>query len=93
MAFKPRSMVGALLASAATAAALSGAPTATADGADAAIADLQAQGFLVQINWINGASKSLPLCTVASVNNPSSSPPKQGDTVYVDVICPNHESD
>jgi hypothetical protein len=54
---------------------------------------LQARGYLVQINWINGASKSLPLCTVVGVNNPSSAPPKPGDTVYVDVRCPNHEDD
>jgi hypothetical protein len=72
---------------------LIGAPVAAADGADAEISDLQAQGYLVQINWINGASKSLPQCSVVAVNNPSSAPPKRGDTVYVDVECPNHEDD
>jgi hypothetical protein len=76
-----------------SASALSGAPMAAASGADATIADLQAQGYLVQINWVNGATKSLSQCTVTGVNNPSSSPPKPGDTVYVDVRCPNHEDD
>jgi hypothetical protein len=74
-----------------SASALGAAPMAAASGADATIADLQAQGYLVQINWINGATKSLPQCTVTGVNNPSSSPPKSGDTVYVDVKCPNHD--
>src|SRR5258705_11824589 len=46
MAFKPRAVVAALLAGGATVAALIGAPTAAADGADATIADLQAQGHL-----------------------------------------------
>jgi hypothetical protein len=74
-------------------AALVGAPPALASGADAVINDLQSKGYLVQINYVNGASKPLPLCTVTNVNNPSSSPPKPGDTVYVDVTCPNHEDD
>jgi hypothetical protein len=93
MALKQRSVAAALVVGSATAAALIGAPLAAASGADAAIADLQAQGYLVQINWINGATKSLSQCTVINVNNPSSSPPKPGDTVYVDVKCPNHEYD
>jgi hypothetical protein len=93
MAFKSRPVVAALLAGGATVAALIGAPTAAADGADGTIADLQAQGYLVNINWINGASEPLAVCTVTGVNNPSSSPPKTGDTVYVDVVCPNHNED
>src|SRR6185312_10970574 len=44
--------------------ALTGAPTAAASGADATIAELQSEGYIVQINWLNGASVSLPLCTV-----------------------------
>jgi hypothetical protein len=35
----------------------------------------------------------LAVCTVTRVNNPSSSPPKTGDTVYVDVECPNHNEE
>ncbi|MDT5081560.1 MAG: hypothetical protein QOJ80_6197 [Mycobacterium sp.] len=93
MAWNPRLATATLLVAGATAVALAGAPTAAASGADATIADLQAQGYLVQINWVNGATKSLSQCTVTGVNNPSSSPPKPGDTVYVDVRCPNHEDD
>ena len=58
------------------------------------IADLQNKGYLVQINWTNGFNtKPLDQCTVTNVNNPSSDPPKPGDTVYVDVRCPNHDYD
>ncbi|MCW2730766.1 MAG: hypothetical protein JWR13_1582, partial [Mycobacterium sp.] len=61
-------------------------------GADATIADLEAEGYLVNVNYVNGASKALSQCTVTNVNNPSSSP-KPGDTLYVDVMCPNHDDD
>ena len=91
MARKP--LLAAAALAGATVAALTGAPMAAANGADATIADLQSEGYIVQINWVNGASKSLPQCTVTEINNPSSSPPKPGDTVYVDVRCPNHEDD
>ena len=83
----------ALVVAGAAASALTRAPIAGASGADATIADLRSQGYIVQINWLNGASTSLPQCTVTEINNPSSSPPKPGDTVYVDVRCPNHEDD
>jgi hypothetical protein len=67
------------------------APIATADGADAAIADLQAQGYTVQINYLNGASEDLPFCTVVNVNDPDSTPhPPASTTLFVDVACPNH---
>jgi len=92
MAWKPL-LTTALFVADAAVSALTGAPMAAASGADATIADLQAQGYLVQINWINGATKSLSQCTVTGVNNPSSAPPKPGDNVYVDVRCPNHEDD
>jgi hypothetical protein len=69
-----------------------GAPTAAASGAEATIADLQAEGYVVNVNYLNGASKALSQCTVTNVNNPSSSP-KPGDTVYVDVTCPDHDND
>jgi hypothetical protein len=93
MAWSPRLVTATLVVAGAAVLALTGAPMAAASGADATIADLQAQGYLVQINWVNGATKSLSQCTVTGVNNPSSSPPKPGDTVYVDVRCPNHEDD
>jgi len=92
MGWKPLSATVALAAGAA-ASALAGGPIAHASGADATINALQAEGYIVQINWVNGASKSLPQCTVVNVNNPSSEPPKAGDTVYVDVRCPNHDYD
>ena len=83
---------GAVTLAAGVAAAIIVAPTASADGADVVIADLQNQGYLVQINWINGFdTKPLSECTVTNVNNPSSDPPKAGDTVYADVRCPNHD--
>jgi hypothetical protein len=93
MAWKPLLATAALVVAGAAVSALAGAPMAGASGADATIADLQSKGYIVQINWVNGASKSLPQCTVTEVNNPSSAPPKPGDTVYVDVRCPNHEDD
>ena len=74
-------------------AACAGAPAAHAAGADAVIADLQSQGYLVQINWVSGFdTKPLSSCTVVAVNNPDRSgvPPQSGDTIYVDVQCPNH---
>ncbi len=78
-------MAGAVLAGAA-------APVASAHGADAVIGDLQAEGYLVNINWVNGfTTQQLSDCTVVRVNSPSSSPdPMPGDTVYVDVTCPNN---
>jgi hypothetical protein len=67
-------------------------PRAAADGADAVVTDLQAQGFLVQVNWLNGFNVApLPLCTVAQIHDPNN--PKPGDTVYVDVVCPNNPDD
>jgi hypothetical protein len=86
----------ALTAGCVVAMAIIAAPTASASGADATIADLQAQGYNVQINWVNGFdTKALSECTVTNVNNPdhSGAPPKAGDTVYVDVRCPNHDYD
>lgn len=68
------------------------APIAAASGADTVISDLESQGYLVNVNYVNGASKALSQCSVTNVNNPSSSP-KPGDTVYVDVTCPNHDDD
>ena len=82
------------LALAATPAILAGptAPPAHAHGADAVISDLEAEGYLVRINWLAGFNtQQLSDCTVVRVNNPSSNPEAApGDTVYVDVTCPNN---
>lgn len=75
-----------------SASAILTAPIAAASGADTVISDLESQGYLVNVNYVNGASKALSQCSVTNVNNPSSSP-KPGDTVYVDVTCPNHDDD
>jgi hypothetical protein len=72
--------------------AIAAAPSAHASGADEVVADLRAEGYNVNINWLNGFNtQQLSDCTVVGVNNPSSSPagPMPGDTVYVDVTCPN----
>jgi hypothetical protein len=68
------------------------APLASAHGADAVINDLEAEGYVVHINWSNGFNtQQLSDCTVVRVNNPSSNPePAPGDSVYVDVTCPNN---
>jgi hypothetical protein len=69
------------------------APLAHANGADSVIRDLEAEGYTVRINWLNGARTSLlPRCSVLRVNNPSSSEPAPGDVVWVDVRCPNNVS-
>jgi hypothetical protein len=80
------------IASAPLAAASTDLPTPGAGPASEAIDQLQAQGFNVSINWIEG-HPNVPLreCKVTSVNDPNSSPvssPAQA-TVYVDVACPN----
>jgi hypothetical protein len=90
MAVKLKSITTASLVAGAIVSTLLCAPTAAASGADTTIADLQAQGYVVNVNYLNGASKALSECTVTNVNNPSSSP-QPGDTVYVDVRCPNHD--
>ena len=68
------------------------APLANAHGADAVIADLEAEGYIVHINWVSGFNtQQLSDCPVVRVNNPDSSnvDPEAGGTVYVDVTCPN----
>jgi hypothetical protein len=85
-------------------AALLASPDAGADplpaqgGASAAdtIADLQDQGYDVQINWVRGVSNDpLSECWSTGVNNPNRSggPPTGFTTVYVDVACPDHDDD
>ncbi|MCX8559295.1 hypothetical protein OS122_00085 [Mycolicibacterium mucogenicum] len=87
-------------AAGALAVSLALAPQAAADtyntGGSAAdvINNLQAEGYLVQINWTNGFDvKPLDTCWVTGVNNPGNFKPggPVAATVYVDVQCPNHE--
>lgn len=88
-----RAVCVAVLLGAITAAACAAAPLATASGADAVIADLQAKGYNVQINWLNGFdTQQLSERTVTGIDNPdhSGAAPQSGDTVYVNVTCPNH---
>jgi len=80
-------------------AAVALAPLAVADPmagdgpADATISDLKAEGYNVQLNWVNGFdTEPLSSCVVTSINNPGGSAPAPDTftTVYVDVSCPNH---
>jgi hypothetical protein len=66
-------------------------PTAGSESASATIGDLQAQGFSVTVNYLQGRP-NVPLteCRVDGINNPSSpSASPSTVTVYVDVLCPN----
>lgn len=77
-------------------AAVAGAPPAGASGADTVITQLEADGYIVNINWVNGYNTTpLSSCTVVQVNNPdrSGGPMEIGDAVYVDVRCPNSIED
>lgn len=90
MPFNTGYATGLVLAAAAM--SLMSAPQAAADGADATISDLQAKGYTVHINWLNGASESLPFCTVQNVSDPDSTPhAPAATTLYVDVSCPDHQ--
>ena len=91
MSAKAGGVVAALLVGGA-AMAIAAAPAAGASGADAVIAGLQAEGYIVHINWVNGFdTQQLSDCTVTGIDNPdhSGAAPKPGDTVYVNVTCPN----
>ena len=66
-------------------------PTAGAESASATVNDLQAQGFNVTINYLQGRP-NVPLteCRVNAINNPSAPTAMPSTvTVYVDVLCPN----
>jgi hypothetical protein len=66
-------------------------PTAGAESASATISDLQAQGFNVTVNYLQGRP-NVPLseCRVNGINNPSAPTASPSTvTVYVDVLCPN----
>jgi hypothetical protein len=93
------------LVAAGASAAIAGAPIAAADtvwpvaGAESAsdtIEDLQAEGFSVSINWLNG-SPSVPLseCWVTGIHNTdgATAKPHALSIVYVDIECPNNEND
>jgi hypothetical protein len=66
-------------------------PTAGSESASATVNDLEAEGFDVSINYVQG-QPNVPLgeCRVSRINNPSSpSAAPSMVTVYVDVLCPN----
>jgi hypothetical protein len=69
-------------------------PAPGGGAADATIADLKAQGYNVQINWVQGdISMPLSQCSVSAIHNPDRSPRPQRSftTVYVDVACPDDD--
>ena len=71
-------------------------PVAGEQSASSAIDELQAEGYDVQINWMNGSrSDSLSECSVTAVHNPNRSgePPTTFTTVWIDVLCPEHHND
>ncbi|CAN5369581.1 hypothetical protein BH09ACT8_BH09ACT8_05120 [soil metagenome] len=85
-----RSALGCVAALLFTAVAILTSSPATADGADAVVAELQSQDYLVQINWLNGFDVApLARCTVVEIHNPNNASDAAGGTVYVDVRCPN----
>jgi hypothetical protein len=71
-------------------------PAPGSGSAETVIDELTAQGYNVQINWVSGvSSRPLSECRVLAIHNPSDTagPPTTFTTVYVDVSCPNHDSD
>ena len=72
------------------------APIAAADSAQATINDLEAQGYVVAINWVDGNTGApLGSCHVVAIPNPDSSPTADSTTattVYVDLSCPRQEA-
>lgn len=84
-------------------AALTGAVTApivfasgaSADSAQWTIDQLQSQGYIVAINWMDGNTGApLSSCRVVAVHNPDSSPGESttATTVYVDLACPRQQA-
>jgi hypothetical protein len=65
-------------------------PAAGSESASATVTDLEAQGYDVVINWLQG-HPNVPLseCKVNGINNPSHMAAAAESTVYVDVLCPN----
>ena len=71
-------------------------PEDTGASAQSVIDSLKTEGYNVEINWLTGYdTEPLSVGTVENVNNPGDSPPREGTltTVYVDVLCPNHQDD
>ena len=71
-------------------------PRNTQEGAAGVIADLEAQGYNVVINWLTGYdTKPLTRCQVTQINNPGNFAPSPDTfvTVYVDVQCPNNDDE
>ncbi len=71
-------------------------PAPGSGSAETVIDELTAQGYNVEINWVSGvSSRPLSECRVLAIHNPSdgAGPPTTFTTVYVDVSCPNHDSD
>ena len=71
-------------------------PVGGGEPADATIADLEDQGYTVQINWVTGYP-TVPLseCWVDAVHNPDG-PATSKDPlaiVYVDIGCPSNDFD
>ncbi|OYN80294.1 hypothetical protein CG716_09085 [Mycolicibacterium sphagni] len=68
---------------------------ASADTAQATIDELQAQGYIVAINWVDGNTGApLSSCRVVAIHNPDSSPGESSSatTVYVDLSCPRQQA-
>jgi hypothetical protein len=68
---------------------------ASADSAQFTIDQLQAQGYIVAINWVDGNTGApLSSCRVVAVHNPDSSPGESSTatTVYVDLACPRQQA-
>jgi hypothetical protein len=69
-------------------------PRAGDQNAADTIYDLEAEGYNVGINWVNGVNTTVPLylCTVTAIHNPDISAASRDTftTVYVDVSCPNY---
>jgi hypothetical protein len=69
--------------------------SASADTAQYTIDQLQAQGYIVAINWVDGNTGApLASCRVVAVHNPDSSPGQSSTatTVYVDLACPRQQA-
>ena len=87
MSLKSRHFALALIAVSAIAVA----PVAAAypASAGATVNDLEGEGYIVHINWVNGKTQQLDDCWVTSVNIPGDTPESR-TTAYVDVSCPNN---
>ena len=81
-------LAGLALALAPVAAADDGSvPVAGSENASDTINDLTAQGYDVQINWVNGYPRvSLSQCSVNNINTAAATGSLR--TAYVDVECP-----